>query len=332
MRMMLYSKVARHGVHGTLASASLAEPGSKAIWLPLRHPGETAVRGRPTQLLGARTRLQAPCTLLPCLGRTSPSPYSLSSLAVEMERASGLSRTGPPTYVEPSSTVVMRSPESTVPVALESPVAYSSYLLSNSEPVSKPPAAPSVGITDSCEDGETFDQRTQAEPDLVSPMDFGPTKQGHTIMSLLSVNGKPWPDFHAVMPPMPRPPSHPQAVEGAANRSPFPLAPTASFQPPPSSQALARRNPRFFNPIFPTRIVPVRRSVSAPPGLPKPFPTIGPPINHESPQLVPYPSSTALQSNGSIYNASFMTSPSDTSSPCSSLIARSRTRHSKDSL
>ena len=38
--------------------------------------------------------------------------------------------------------------------------------------------------------------------------------------------------------------------------------------------------------------------------------TIKPPINHENPQLFPYPSSTTLQSNGSIYNASFMTSPS----------------------
>jgi len=34
------------------------------------------------------------------------------------------------------------------------------------------------------------------------------------------------------------------------------------------------------------------------------------PINHENPQLLPYPSSTTLQSNGSVYNASFMTSPS----------------------
>jgi hypothetical protein len=33
------------------------------------------------------------------------------------------------------------------------------------------------------------------------------------------------------------------------------------------------------------------------------------PINHENPQLCPYPSSITLQSNGSIYNASFMTSP-----------------------
>ena len=34
------------------------------------------------------------------------------------------------------------------------------------------------------------------------------------------------------------------------------------------------------------------------------------PINHENLQLLLYPSSTTLQSNGSIYNASFMTSPS----------------------
>ena len=33
-------------------------------------------------------------------------------------------------------------------------------------------------------------------------------------------------------------------------------------------------------------------------------------IDHENPQLRPYPSSTALQSNGSVYNGSLMTSPS----------------------
>ena len=38
--------------------------------------------------------------------------------------------------------------------------------------------------------------------------------------------------------------------------------------------------------------------------------TIRLPINHENPQLLPYSSATTLQSNGSIYNASFMTSPS----------------------
>ena len=36
----------------------------------------------------------------------------------------------------------------------------------------------------------------------------------------------------------------------------------------------------------------------------------GPPINHKNPQPLPYPSSTALQSNGYLSNASFMTSPS----------------------
>ena len=38
--------------------------------------------------------------------------------------------------------------------------------------------------------------------------------------------------------------------------------------------------------------------------------TIRPPINHENPQLLPYSSSTTLQSNGSVFNASYMTSPS----------------------
>ena len=38
--------------------------------------------------------------------------------------------------------------------------------------------------------------------------------------------------------------------------------------------------------------------------------TIGPPIDHENPQLRPYPSSTTIQSNGGLCGASFMTSPS----------------------
>ena len=38
--------------------------------------------------------------------------------------------------------------------------------------------------------------------------------------------------------------------------------------------------------------------------------TIGPAINHENPHLLPYPSSTTLQSNGGVCHASFMTSPS----------------------
>ena len=42
--------------------------------------------------------------------------------------------------------------------------------------------------------------------------------------------------------------------------------------------------------------------------------TIGPPINHEYPQLRPYSSSTTLQSNGGLCNASFMTTPSYISS------------------
>jgi len=41
--------------------------------------------------------------------------------------------------------------------------------------------------------------------------------------------------------------------------------------------------------------------------------TIEPPINRENPQLRPYPSFTTLQSNGDVYNASFVTSPSDNS-------------------
>ena len=43
--------------------------------------------------------------------------------------------------------------------------------------------------------------------------------------------------------------------------------------------------------------------------------TIMPSINHENSQLFPHPSSTALMSNGSQYNTSFMTSPS-----CDSLV------------
>ena len=46
---------------------------------------------------------------------------------------------------------------------------------------------------------------------------------------------------------------------------------------------------------------------------------IGLPINHENLQLLPYPSSTAIQSNGDLGNASFMTSPSE-NSPWNSLI------------
>ena len=38
--------------------------------------------------------------------------------------------------------------------------------------------------------------------------------------------------------------------------------------------------------------------------------TIGPPVNHENLQHLPYPSSTTLPSNGGPCNISFMTSPS----------------------
>ena len=42
--------------------------------------------------------------------------------------------------------------------------------------------------------------------------------------------------------------------------------------------------------------------------------TIGPPVDQENPQLLPYPSSITLHSNGSRCNASFLTSPSYISS------------------
>ena len=38
--------------------------------------------------------------------------------------------------------------------------------------------------------------------------------------------------------------------------------------------------------------------------------TIRPPINPQNPQLLPYPSSSTIQSNGSLCHASFMTTPS----------------------
>ena len=207
--------------------------------------------------------------------------------------------------------IVMRSPDSaTMHTALESPVAYSSFFLSDSVSVSKHPyAAPAafeVGISSFYEDEErlrdsmswtrasTFDQRTRAESDLVnvSSMDFSPTEQEHPMIGQSPINGKPWPDFYAMMPPMPPPPSHPQAAPGAATRMglPFPLAPlksspasTTPFQSPPSPQANARRKPRsssFFNPIrlaFPPRhpssspSVPARRSA---PASPNPFPPL----------------------------------------------------------
>ena len=204
--------------------------------------------------------------------------------------------------------IVMRSPESTtMHTALESPVAYSSFFLSSSVSVSKPsyaaPAAFEVGISSFYEDEEhlrdsmswtrasSFDQRTHAESDLVnvSSMDFSPTEQEHTMVGHSPVNGKPWPDFYAMamMPPMPQPPLHPQAAQGATRVGlPFPLTPlksspasTTPFQSR-SSPSNARRKPRsssFFNPIklaFPRHpssspSVPARRSA---PASPNPFP------------------------------------------------------------
>ena len=209
--------------------------------------------------------------------------------------------------------IVMRSADSTtMHTALESPVAYSSFFLSSSVSVSKPsyaaPATFEVGISSFYEDEErlrdsmswtrasTFDQRTHAESDLVnvSSMDFSPTEQDHTMIGHSPVNnGKPWPDFYAIMPPMPQPPPHPQAAPCAATRVglPFPLVPlksspatTTPFQSPPSPQGNARRKPRsssFFNPIrlaFPPRhpsaspSVPARRSAPASPNSFPPLP------------------------------------------------------------
>ena len=134
--MTLCSKVAWHGVHGRLASTSLADPSPKTIastchhmsnmsnsrrnpgpagaetpapiWSSLRHPGQTAVHGYPTQRqerLGARTpvfvtthrrkvrrvslltisrrpRLQAPCTPRHCLGLTPPQRTKVQPMSM----------------------------------------------------------------------------------------------------------------------------------------------------------------------------------------------------------------------------------------------------------
>ncbi|KAF8493399.1 kinase-like protein [Russula emetica] len=208
--------------------------------------------------------------------------------------------------------IVMRSADSTtMHTALESPIAYSSFFLSSSVSVSKPsyaaPSAFEVGISSFYEDDDgrlrdsmswtrasTFDQRTHAESDLinVSSMDFSPTEQEHTLFGHSPVNGKPWPDFYAMMPPMP-PPPHPQAAQGATRVGlPFPLvvplksspATTTPFPSPPSPSDNARRKPRsssFFNPIklaFPPRhpssspSVPARRSAPASPNSFPPLP------------------------------------------------------------
>ena len=206
--------------------------------------------------------------------------------------------------------IVMRSADSTkMHTALESPVAYSSFFLSSSVSVSKPsyaaPAAFEVGISSFYEDEErlrdsmswtrasTFDERTRCDSDLVnvSSMDFSPTEQEHPMIGHSPVNNKPWPDFYHMMPPMPQPPLHPQAAQGATRVGlPFPLVPlksspatTTPFQSSPPSPSHARRKPRsssFFNPIrlaFPPRhpssspSVPARRSA---PASPNPFPPL----------------------------------------------------------
>ena len=202
--------------------------------------------------------------------------------------------------------IVMRSADSaTMHTALESPVAYSNFILQSSVSVLKPPfGAPSafeVGISSFDEDEDrlrdsmswtqasTFDQRTHAESDLVnvSSMDFSPIEQEHTMIGLSPISGKPWQDFYTVTPPMPPQPQ----VQGT--RLPFPLvvplksspATTRPFQSPPSpSSPHARRKLRsssFFNPIkfaFPPRhpspvpSIPTRRSAPASPNSFPPFP------------------------------------------------------------
>jgi hypothetical protein len=202
--------------------------------------------------------------------------------------------------------IVMRSPDSTtMHTALESPDAFSSFFLSSSVSVSKPsyaaPSAFEVGISNFDEDDErlrdsmswtresTFDERTRAEDDLVnvSSMDFSPTEQEHTMVGHSPVNGKSWPDFYGMMPPVPQP----QAPQGPRVALPFPLVPlksspatTTPFQSPPSPSAHSRRKPRsssFFNPIrfaFPPRhpssspSVPARRSAPSSPSVFPPLP------------------------------------------------------------
>ncbi len=170
--------------------------------------------------------------------------------------------------------IVMRPTDSTtMHTALESPVTYSPFFLPSSVSVSKPSyAAPStfeVGISSFDEDEErlrdsmswtrtsTFDdERMHAEEDLVnvSSMDFSPTEEEHTMIGHSPINGKPWPDFYAMMmQPMAMPPQHPpQTAQGATRLGlPFPLVPlksspatTTPFQSPPYPSANARRKPR----------------------------------------------------------------------------------------
>ncbi|KAI0261668.1 kinase-like domain-containing protein [Gloeopeniophorella convolvens] len=198
--------------------------------------------------------------------------------------------------------IIMRSTESTtMHTALESPVTYSSLFLQSSISMSKPsfaaPSAFEVGISAFGDDEEhlrdsmswtqasTYDQRTQAESDLVnvSSMDLSPTEQEHTTLGHSPITTKSWRDFYPVNP----------HTQGTTTRLPFPLTPlksspatTTPFQPPPSPPAHGRTKPRsssFFNPIkfaFPPRhpspvpSIPKRRSAPASANVfpPLPFP------------------------------------------------------------
>ncbi len=169
--------------------------------------------------------------------------------------------------------IIMHSVDSTtMHTALESPVPYSSFFLSSSVSVAKPfyvaPSAFEVGISSFDEDEErlrdsmswtrasTFDQRTHAESDLVnvSSMDFSPTEQDHTMIGHSPVNGKPWPDFYTMMPPMPQPPLHPplhpHAAQGASRVGlPFPLVPLKSL--PATTTPFQSFPPLPISPLFP---------------------------------------------------------------------------------
>lgn len=111
-----------------------------------------------------------------------------------------------------------------------------------------------------------------------------------------------------VHPPAQRPRHHSSGVSFPSHIDPHP-------HPPPQFSHTG-------NVIYPSRHHAIHSSPSivyAPSSFPGDDPhiggssssldTIGPPINRENPHLRPYPSSTNLQSNGSLRNASFMTSP-----------------------
>ena len=206
--------------------------------------------------------------------------------------------------------IIMCSTDSTtMHTALESPMAYSSFLqslVSDPKPSYAAPSAFEVGISTYDEDDErlrdsmswtrasTYDERVRAEEDLIniSSMDFSPTEQEHTAMHATlghsPVSDNSWPDFYGMLPLPPPPP--PQA-QGPRMGLPFPLVPlksspatTTPFQSPPSPPAHSRRKLRsssFFNPIrfaFPPRhpspspSVPTRRSAPSSPSVFSPLP------------------------------------------------------------